>query len=295
MLREGPATPSSLIDILLARQNSDGGWPYTKGVSWTEPTVYGALAMLAAGQAESARRGISWLRTVDRTDGGWAPQKSVEESTWVTALVALLPPDQVGEARHRRGIEWLMRLTGRESTRMYRLRQWMLGVTPPAEQSHHGWPWFPGAAAWVGPTCVAILALRKELGRHSSAEVAERVEQGRQFLLARSCRGGGWNHGSARALGYDGLPYPETTGMALTALAGAARDKVSQSIAAAERFLAVERSSDGRTWLRLGLLAHRRPIPIGLPAPSPCRTVRDVALTLLAEQAIAGRNGLWAS
>ena len=97
---------------------------------------------------------------------------------------------------------------------------WLLGIAPLPEQEFPGWPWIPGAAAWVGPTSLAILALEKEMASRPSAAIRRRVDEGRQFLLRRMCHGGGWNHGSVRALGYESTPYPETTGMALAALRG---------------------------------------------------------------------------
>ena len=78
------------IELLVSKQNQDGGWPYVRGGSWTEPTVYAILALLSAGQEEPARRGLRWLVSVQRPDGGWPPQAGIEESSWVTALAALL-------------------------------------------------------------------------------------------------------------------------------------------------------------------------------------------------------------
>ena len=84
-------TSRMTVEIVAGKQNPDGGWPYVRGASWTETTVYSILAMLAAGESGRAARGVGWLRRVARKDGGFAPQAGVAESTWVTALVALLP------------------------------------------------------------------------------------------------------------------------------------------------------------------------------------------------------------
>jgi len=282
------------IDILAGKQNRDGGWPYVRGASWTEPTVYSVLAMLAAGETERAGRGLRWVLRTGRPDGGFAPHPGVEESTWVTALVALVPPERLGVAAHERAIRWLLATTGRESTAIYRLREWLLGNVRPAEDEFAGWPWFPDTAAWVGPTSLAILALEKENRRRPSAEIGRRVQEGRGFLMNRMCRLGGWNHGSVRALGYESNPYPETTGMALAALNGVDTPEVRRSIDVARRFLAECRSADALNWLRLGLLAHGG-MPAGYcrPAGVQGRTIHESSLDVLVGEVQKGRNILW--
>ena len=87
-----------------------------------------------------------------------------------------------------------------------------------------GWPWYPGAAAWVIPTSFGILAYERALKREDAdaGGLRDRVQSGRKFLLHHMCADGGWNHGSNKALGRDGDSYPETTGMALLALHGMA-------------------------------------------------------------------------
>ena len=280
------------IDLILSRQNRDGGWPYVRGASWTEPTVYAILALLEAGEHAGARRGLEWLRAKQLPDGGWPPQTGFDESTWVTALVALLPAEQLGEAAHARAIEWLLATAGQESSRTYRLRMWLLGVPQLPEQEFPGWPWIPGAAAWVGPTSLAMMALEKENGRKPSPMLKARIEEGRNFLLRRMCHGGGWNHGSVRALGYESSPYPETTGMALAALRGVSGDATESAIEIAEKFLSECKSADAMNWLRIGLMAHGR-LPEGYnpPVVLTCRTLPETSLDwLLAQAPMRGRE-----
>jgi hypothetical protein len=270
------------IQLVVSKQNRDGGWPYVHGSSRTEPTVYAILALLAAGELEPARRGLAWVRSAELPDGGWPPQKGFDESTWVTALVALLPGEQLGSAMHERAIDWLLGTAGEESSWTHRARMWLLGIEPTPEQEFPGWPWIPGSAAWVGPTSLAILALEKEMAQRPSAAIRRRVEEGRRFLLRRMCQGGGWNHGSVRALGYESTPYPETTGLALAALRGVRTKETESALAVAERFLGECRSADALNWLRIGLLAHGR-LPDGYcpPAQLACRTLSETSLDML--------------
>ena len=270
------------IQLVVSKQNRDGGWPYVRGTSWTEPTVYAILALLAAGELEPARRGLKWLRAAQLSDGGWPPQTGFDESTWVTALVALVPPDQLGEGMHARAINWLLGTSGEESSVTYRVRQWLLGMPQMPEHEFPGWPWIPGSAAWVGPTSLAILALEKEALRRPSAAIKLRVSQGRRFLLRRMCQGGGWNHGSVRALGYEATPYPETTGMALAALHGVRSRETESALNVADRFLRECRSADALNWLRIGLMAHARlPANYCPPAQLACRTLPETSLDML--------------
>ena len=281
------------IQLVVSKQNRDGGWPYVQGSSRTEPTVYAILALLAADELETARKGIAWLRAAQLPDGGWPPQTGFDESTWVTALVALIPVEQLGAAAHARAIDWLVGTVGEESTATFRVRQWLLGGTPSPEHEFPGWPWIPGAAAWVGPTSLAIVALEKELARRPTDAVRRRIEEGRRFLLRRMCLNGGWNHGSVRALGYESTPYPETTGMALAALRGVRGKGIDQSLDLAARFLGECRSADALNWLRVGLLAHGR-LPEGYtPSPLACRTLPEASLDLLVAGSHSGASYFW--
>ena len=273
-----------------SRQNGDGGWAYSQGCSWTEPTVFVLLAQTATTpDRESFLRGKKFLSSLARGDGGWSPQPGEEESTWVTALVALLPEEAVDAQQRRRAIGWLQDKTGQESGWRFKLQQRLAGNK---DDFPDGWAWFPGAAAWVIPTSLSILAFERELRRDArkSPEMTRRVEAGKRFLLTRMCADGGWNHGANRALGHDGDSYPETTGIALLALHGEARSsRMERAIAAGRRHLAACRTAEGIAWLRMGLAAHGEKIA---PEFDPIRrTTMDEALMSLAS---AERNPLLA-
>jgi squalene cyclase len=274
-----------------SRQNRDGGWAYNKGGSWTEPTV---LVLLAQSVTQTDRpgfeAGLNFLRSTQRRDGGWSPRPDVDESTWVTALAALLPEEAIGAERLKRAVAWLEGQTGRESGWSYRLQQTIAGSK---DKYPEGWPWFPGTAAWVIPTSIGILAFERALTRGENRKLRERVNSGREFLFGRMCADGGWNHGSNRALGRDGDSYPETTGIALAALRRAPEHKtIARAKEAARRHLATCRTAEGIAWLRMGLAAHGEPVQ-SQASPTP-RTTMDAALSAIATAAgtPGGRNPL---
>jgi len=183
----------------------------------------------------------------------------------------------------------LLEQSGRESGFWLRLRQLLLGVPAEERTSHPGWPFYPGTAAWVAPTALTILALEKRPSGPQSKEVRERLGAGREYLLAKRCRDGGWNHGSSRILGYEVGSYPETTGLALLALHSVSSDRLALSLRVGAELYRGCRSAEGLAWLRLGLLAHGRQ-PGRFPAEPRRRTVVEVALWVLAEAAAGGRN-----
>ncbi len=108
------------------------------------------------------------------------------------------------------------------------------------------------------------------------------------------CTGGGWNHGSVRALGYECTPYPETTGMALAALRGVPGPEVESALKVASDFLSECRSADALNWLRIGLMAHGRLPDRLLPATTvACRTLPETSLDMLVAGTQNGTNFFW--
>jgi hypothetical protein len=266
-----------------SKQNGDGGWAYAKGGSWTEPTVFVLLAQSVTGvDGPSFAAGLKFLNAVQREDGGWNPRPGVEESTWVTALAAFLPERVIGAEKLRRAVAWLKERTGRESGWNFRLRQRIAGNR---EAYPDGWPWYPGAAAWVIPTSFGILAFERALAAGiGDRALRDRIAAGREFLFGRQCADGGWNHGSNQALGYPGDSYPETTGIALAALSRAPKSgRIEWAKEMARRHLTSCRTAEGIAWLRMGLAAHGETVQS--PFRLRPRTTLDEALTALASAA----------
>lgn len=278
------------LESLLNLQQSDGGWAYSTDSSWTEPSCYAILALRsAAGPGQAVCRAAEWLARRQRRDGGWSPGQAVEQSTHVTSLAILAFSGLAGyEDIAERGVGWLVQQGGAETSFWARVARVAMGTQSGATE-HTGWPWFPGAAAWVIPTSLSILALLKQKRGKYRREIEARVEDARSFLLNRRCPDHGWNHGGLFRAGETPSSYPETTGIALLALAGTATPELAPSIDCGEQHAREPRSSEGDSWLRLGLSVHGR---MAGPSPGKYRewTVNQMALGIIAGSGEEGRN-----
>jgi hypothetical protein len=255
--------------------------------------VYSIFALHEAGETAAAQKGLEWLRARQLPDGGWPAQTGLDESSWVTALAALLPPDLLGKESHSRAIQWLMGVVGEESTFVFRFRRWLLGQDSRRSEPT-GWPWVRGTATWVVPTSLAILALDKEQLRHPTQAMGFRIAEGRRFLMERMCINGGWNHGSVRVYGVEGVPYPETTGVALAAIRGVRSPAVDRAVSVASAFLKDCRSADAFNWLRVGLMAHGRlPAEYEPTSQLPYRTLIETSVDMLVAETRKGREIFW--
>lgn len=268
---------------LAVSQNSDGGWNFGTGSSWLEPTAYALLACRhrPASIPIHTNKAILFLESLRLPDGGWSPHPGVRNSTWVTCLAL--------HALHVNGrlssddpaIRWLLQSSGAESTWVSRLRSWLVS-SGSQNTSFDGWPWYVDTAAWVAPTAASLIALQSLAHFVVDPRIGPRIHQGREFLLARRCADGGWNHGSNRALGYDGDSYPETTGMALAALQGTPSSGLQTAYQLALQQLKTVRSVEAWSWLVMGLRAHKI-LPEQIPEPRPrFMDPRETALFILA-------------
>jgi hypothetical protein len=94
------------------------------------------------------------------------------------------------------------------------------------DTSIKGWPWTEGTHSFVEPTALALIALEiVGLSGHP------RFLEGLNMLMNRQLPRGGWNYGNTMVYGKELLPFIDTTGIALTALAGhVAKEDVKSSI-----------------------------------------------------------------
>lgn len=240
-----------LITQLTDSRNANGGWGYRPRTSTcAEPTALACLALAAHNAAPTIRGvGLAELTRLQQADGSVAVARSVAEPAWPTALAALawqgmpaLGGDAFRDVRGR-AIDWLMHTSGKPLPP----RPDILGH----DTTIQGWSWTADTHSWVEPTAYAITALRAAgLSDHL------RVREGVRLLLDRALPDGGWNYGNTRV--YDALlqPFPATTGIALTALAGEPPDKrIKRSLTYLREALAGIHAPLTLAWGMIGLAA----------------------------------------
>jgi hypothetical protein len=201
------------IRVLEERCTRGGGFAYLPGGEpRPDATCWVILALQASGgRREPAERAKDALAKMQRSDGRVCISPRHKDACWPTALAILA---WQGSSRHegRRGkaVRFLLDSQG------HRIPDNTVGVTA-SDCTSEGWPWVAGTHSWVEPTAYALLALRiSGYGAHDRAQAAG------QLLLHRQLSAGGWNYGNTVVFGQELHPMPETTGMALQALADVA-------------------------------------------------------------------------
>ncbi|MGB0909880.1 MAG: hypothetical protein ACPGYT_05915 [Nitrospirales bacterium] len=114
-----------------------------------------------------------------------------------------------------------------------------------------GWPWIMDTHSWVQPTALSMIAL--SMNGHGTHQ---RVKEGERMLLNRQLPQGGWNYGNTTILGQELQPFPESTGIALHALAGrVTQSTVDRSLNYLQKELPKLRTPISLCWGLLGLQA----------------------------------------
>ncbi len=232
---------------LLARARDDGGFSgLPEGEYRPDATAWAVLALEERpAAAEAIARGRSRLAREQRADGRVPVRPDHAEAAWPTPLAVLA---WRGAPEHdeplERAVAFLLATTG---------QHWPVSPDSPTghDTSLRGWPWILGTHSWIEPTALAVLAL-DAVGRGGEA----RVREATALLLDRMLPVGGWNYGNTTVFGSELRPLPESTGVALHALAGrVARERVAPSLAYLAHELGRVRTPFTVGWGVLGLAA----------------------------------------
>lgn len=242
------------LDFLESAQNPDGAWGYAPGrQSWLEPTCYALLA-LHGRNGPAFASGWERMRAAQLPSGAWPAAPGMREGHWVTALaVTLHATAGVFDEAFSGGVAWLLATTGGERGIWVRAAHFLRPSLVEFDPRYSGWPWQPGTSSWVEPTAHTLTALHSAAGHSHDPRLAGRIAMGERMLLDRRCRDGGWNYGNRRVLGVDLPSYPESTALALLALAGNRALDGPAAAALAERQWQGTRSRLARAWLALCL------------------------------------------
>lgn len=272
--------------LLVKAQNQDGGWGYFPGKqSWLEPTAYAALALHGnASTQEASDRGWNLIKTWRNSDGSARPASHVESASWSTALLVTVAAVRGEKAELSLSLPYLLSTSGVETDFWNRwLQGGRHGVKHPKD--FKGWPWVPKTTSWVEPTVHSVIALHLARRHSPGAALNERIDLGREMVLAHRCPDGGWNYGNPRVLGFDLPSYPETTGLALIGLAGYKGAEVPSAIECGKNWLARTSSPLARAWLTLGLTIQGQ-----RPEPGNRDPISDLAVTALEALGAPGGN-----
>jgi hypothetical protein len=253
-----------LCDELIRRQLPSGGWPTT--TTCTQAALETSCLATLAVRSRSGVAGAAheFLLRVQNPNGSFpAFEGDDRDGSWVTSLALVALRDYVpGIPARLRGVDWLLKFAGRESSWLWR---WKFRTTDRHvrfDPEKYGWPWFPNTVSWVVPTSFAILALNQvsctcgEFGQGP-----DRVKLGVEMLIDRACPDGGWNAGNGTVYGAPLSPHIDDTAVALLALWDRKPDPLLQSsvqwLARASHEL---NSPWSLGWAILGLAAQGRPV-----------------------------------
>ena len=237
-------------DTLSTRALSDGGLIDRPGGQFrVDATAWGGVLLRAAGGSqEKLERLCARLVYEQDRDGRVWIQRDHPDSYWPTALAILAWQDSLpSQAAQQRAIHFLLESSGNHFRRN-------AGDPPAHDTLLKGWPWIGGTHSWIEPTALAVIALKATgFGDH------DRVREAVRMILDRQLPHGGWNYGNTLVFGRELHPMPESTGAALTGLAGVVgQEKLALSISYLQGEIDRLRTPISLGWGLLGLAVWDR-------------------------------------
>jgi hypothetical protein len=212
----------SIAERIALRALSDGGFAVQLGENYRSDSTAWACFVLSGNQESSdliihARNRL----TEDQLpNGSLAISPLHRDVCWPTSLSVLAwHHSPIHQQAKDRAIQFLLNTTG---------LHWEKPEGAPIghDTAIPGWPWMQNTHSWVAPTALAMIAL-------TAAGFINhfRLQQATTLLVNRQLPDGGWNYGNTTVFGRTLHPFPETTGMALNALANrVTREEVRPSL-----------------------------------------------------------------
>jgi hypothetical protein len=201
---------------------SDGGVAdRAQGKFRVDATAWAIIALSALNEAPMLIDGCrARLRAEQGNDGRLGMSMENPDSFWPTALGILAWQNAPAcMDAHKRAVKFLLETTGVHY-------QSKFGDVAGHDPALKGWPWVANTHSWIEPTVLGVMALSAAgYARH------DRVQEALRMMLDRQLPHGGWNYGNTMVFGRELRPMPESTGTALTGLAGhVERGKVARSL-----------------------------------------------------------------
>ena len=237
-----------IVEAALSRRLlPDGGFVGGLGGAFqVDSTAWGILAFRACGGSdEILERPRELLAREQSGDGRVCVNREHPASYWPTPLAILAWQNSpASQAAQSRALKFLLDTTGVHSPRKS-------GEPAAHDPFLKGWPWVADTHSWIEPTALAVIALKATgHGQH------DRVLEAIRMMLDRQLPHGGWNYGNTLVFGRELHPMRESTGAALTGLAGVVgQEEVARSISYLQGEVNRLRTPISLGWGLLGLAA----------------------------------------
>ena len=239
---------TTFVADLWKRALPEGSFAMKPGGKYrTDATAWAVIALSAAGENPDLLKPFRASLAMNQLDNGMVPFSADHpEAIWTTplAILAWQGSNEFSSTKDK-AIDFLLMTSGVHFTRK-----------PDAPVEHDtslkGWPWTSKAHSFLEPTALSVIALRT-----TSHESHERVQEALLMLMDRQLTKGGWNYGNTKVFGRELYPMPETTGMALAAIAGMVpKTSVDRSLNYLRSNVGQARTPITLGWSLLGLSAY---------------------------------------